>query len=44
MIVVDTNTLAYLYLPTTHTDDVVSLLHKDPAWAAPRLWRSEFSL
>jgi predicted nucleic acid-binding protein len=42
MIVVDTNTLAYLYLPTTQTDDVVALLHKDPAWAAPLLWRSEF--
>ncbi len=42
MIVVDTNTLAYLYLPTAQTDDVVSLLHKDPAWAAPLLWRSEF--
>lgn len=42
MIVVDTKTLAYLYLPTTQTDDVVALLHKDPAWAAPLLWRSEF--
>lgn len=42
MIVVDTNTLAYLYLPTAQTDDVVTLLHKDPAWAAPLLWRSEF--
>ena len=42
MIVVDTNTLAYLYLPTAQTDDVVALLHKDPAWAAPLLWRSEF--
>ncbi len=42
MIVVDTNTLAYLYLPTAQTADVVALLHKDPAWAAPLLWRSEF--
>ena len=42
MIVVDTNTLAYLYLPTAQTYDVVALLHKDPAWAAPLLWRSEF--
>lgn len=42
MIVVDTNTLAYLYLPTAQTDDVVALLHKDSAWAAPLLWRSEF--
>ena len=42
MIVVDTNTLAYLYLPSTQTDDVVALLRNDPAWAAPLLWRSEF--
>lgn len=42
MIVADTNTIAYLYLPTEHTDHVVSLLHKDPHWVAPLLWRSEF--
>ena len=42
MIVADTNTIAYLYLPTAQTDDVVSLLHKDPDWVAPLLWRSEF--
>lgn len=42
MIVADTNTITYLYLPTAHTDDVVSLLHKDPHWVAPLLWRSEF--
>jgi predicted nucleic acid-binding protein len=42
MIVADTNTIAYLYLPTAQTDDVVSLLHKDPNWVAPLLWRSEF--
>jgi predicted nucleic acid-binding protein len=42
MIVADTNTIAYLYLPTEQTDDVVSLLHKDPYWVAPLLWRSEF--
>lgn len=42
MIVADTNTIAYLYLPTEHTDDVVSLLKKDPHWVAPLLWRSEF--
>lgn len=41
MIVADTNTIAYLYLPTALTDDVVSLLHKDPHWVAPLLWRSE---
>tara|TARA_R110000787_G_scaffold121963_2_gene232864 strand:+ start:1017 stop:1427 length:411 start_codon:yes stop_codon:yes gene_type:complete len=42
MIVADTNTIAYLYLPTQWTDDVVSLLHKDPHWISPLLWRSEF--
>jgi predicted nucleic acid-binding protein len=42
MIVADTNTIAYLYLPTEQTDDVVALLHKDPDWIAPLLWRSEF--
>ena len=42
MIVADTNTIAYLYLPTAQTDDVVSLLHQDPHWVAPLLWRSEF--
>lgn len=42
MIVADTNTIAYLYLPTAQTDDVVSLLHKDPHWISPLLWRSEF--
>lgn len=42
MIVVDTNVLAYLYLPTEHTAQAESLLRSDPNWAAPLLWRSEF--
>lgn len=42
MIVVDTNILAYLYLPTTHTSQVETLLGTDSEWAAPTLWRSEF--
>ena len=41
MIVVDTNILAYLYLPTEHTQKVEDLLSKDPDWIAPTLWRSE---
>jgi predicted nucleic acid-binding protein len=42
VIVVDTNVLAYLYLPTTHTRRAETLLDSDPDWAAPVLWRSEF--
>ncbi len=42
MIVVDTNVLAYLYLPTEFTAHAESLLERDPEWAAPVLWRSEF--
>ena len=42
MIVVDTNVLAYLYLPSEHTKQAEALLEREPAWAAPKLWRSEF--
>lgn len=42
MIVVDTNVLAYLYLPTDHTSRAEALLQQDPEWVAPVLWRSEF--
>lgn len=42
MIVVDTNTIAYLYLPTECTADVENLLDIDSEWIAPALWRSEF--
>lgn len=42
MIVADTNIIAYLYLPTAQTDESVALLHKDPHWVAPLLWRNEF--
>ena len=42
MIVVDSNVLAYLYLPGDHTADAEKLLEQDPDWAAPVLWRSEF--
>ncbi len=42
MIVVDTNIVVYLYLPTEHTQKVEALLAKYPEWIAPTLWRSEF--
>ena len=42
MIVVDSNILAYLYLPGEHTAAAEILLEQNPEWAAPVLWRSEF--
>jgi len=42
MIVVDSNVLAYLYLPGEYTAAADKLLEQDPDWAAPVLWRSEF--
>ena len=42
MIVVDSNVVAYLYLPGEHTAKAEALLEQDADWAAPVLWRSEF--
>jgi predicted nucleic acid-binding protein len=42
VIVVDSNVVAYLYLPGEHTAKAEALLEQDPEWAAPVLWRSEF--
>ena len=42
MIVVDSNVLAYLYLPGEYSTAVEALLEQDSDWAAPILWRSEF--
>ena len=42
MIVVDSNVLAYLYLPGEYTAAAEALLEQDSDLAAPILWRSEF--
>jgi|GEM_PF-376101 len=44
MIVVDTNILAALVLPTSQqTEAAVRLLEEDRNWVAPVLWRSELT-
>ena len=42
MVVVDTNVLAYLYLPGEYTSLAEELLETSDTWAVPVLWRSEF--
>ena len=42
MIVVDTNILAYLWLPCELTELAEKALRKDSSWVSVPLWRSEF--
>jgi predicted nucleic acid-binding protein len=42
MIVADTNIISYLFLPTNYSERASQLYKKEPEWAAPSLWRSEF--
>ena len=42
MIVVDTNLIASLFLPTEATAMAERVLKQDSQWAAPCFWRSEF--
>lgn len=42
MIVVDTNVVAYFWLPGDFTPHAEATLRRDSDWIVPYLWRSEF--
>ena len=41
-VVVDTNVVAYYWLPGAHTENAVALRRTTDDWFVPKLWRSEF--
>lgn len=41
-VVVDSNIIAYYWLPGANTEHAVEIRHKTEAWHVPRLWHSEF--
>lgn len=43
MIVVDSNILAYFFIPGRYTKNVERLRLQDSDWVAPRLWQDEFA-
>jgi predicted nucleic acid-binding protein len=42
MIVVDTNVISYLLLPTPFSDSADALFKADSDWLALTLWKNEF--
>ena len=41
-VVVDTNILAYYWLPGQRTEEAVALRRSTDDWYVPKLWKSEF--